>query len=254
MTIDPPTQQPPPQPPAPAPPRRGLPVWAWVLIAVGALMLIGLIVVIVIAVVLITTLRPDPVDPIGAPTPPPTAEATAAPVEPGAGPFSLDSIAPAAQGPFWSVPGDVLTEWETIVFDVDGLNHFQNAELGCDFRTYQAFGVGDPADVSDRAASEAQMDVLAEVWLSEGLIDVERLPQETVWLEMDFTDEVEFLVDRIDGTYAETGVASQTYLIGREFIASGGALAARLECRTDVMEGPDSPLPWILDELGVSTF
>jgi hypothetical protein len=259
----------PPPPPAPepgasqqmqaqptAPPPRGLPAWGWVLIAVGAFLVLAFMAVVVIAVVTITAFRDAPGEPIGAPapTPAPTSEATEAPVVPGGGPFSLDSIAPASQGPFWGVPGEMLTEWETVVFDVDGLNHFQNVELGCDFRTYQSFGVGDQADVSDRAASEAQMDVLAEVWLSEGLTDVDRVQQDSVWLEMDSTDEVEFLVDRIDGTYAETGVESQTYLIGREFLASQGALAARLECRTDVMEGQDSPLPWILDELGVSTF
>lgn len=241
-------------PPPPAAPRRGMPVWGRVLITVGAAMLIGLVVIVVVIVAAVNGLRDDSAAPVVPPTSP--AETvdpgeTLAPVD---GSFSLDTLAPAPMGPFWSVPGDMLTEWDTVVFDVDGLNHFQNADLGCDFRTYQSMGVGDPAGPSDRAASEAQMDVLAQVWVGDGITDVTREPQSTVWLGYDLSDEVEFLVDRVDGTYADTGVETTTYLIGREFLSSGGALAARLECRADTMDGPDSPLGWILDELAAVTF
>ena len=243
-----------PQPAPPIPPKRGMPAWGWVLIAVGAAMLIGLIVVVIAIVVAVTSLRPTPVDPIVLPTSPvETVEPTDDPVLTD-GSYGLDTLAPAAMGPFWSVPGDMLTEWETVVFDVDGLNHFQNAELGCDFRTYQASGVGDSGASSDRVASDAQMDVLADVWIDDGVTVSSRVAQPTVWLEYDLSNEVEFLVDRVDGTYADTGIATTTYLFSREFLSSGGALAARLECRTDTIDGPNSPLSWILEDLGAVTF
>jgi len=236
---------------APTAARRGMPVWGWVLVAVGVAMLIGLVVIVVVVVAAVNGLRDAPVDPITSPLETLEPDPTLAPVD---GAFSLDTLAPAPMGPFWSVPGDMLTEWDTVVFDVDGLNHFQNADLGCDFRTYQSVGVGDRSGSSDRAASEAQMDVLADVWVGDGITGVTRETQPTVWLGYDLSDEVEFLVDRVDGTYAETGVQTTTYLIGREFLSSGGALAARLECRTDTMDGPDSPLRWILEDLAAVTF
>lgn len=238
--------------PSPAKPR--FPGWAWILVAICGVLFLA---VIGVVVAIVSILNASQSTPIATPTPTPTTELTPTPTPTEASDdtrLSLDDRATAAVGPYWSVPGVFLTDWETVVFDEEGLNHFQNTQLNCEFQTFQGRGVGDQNGASDRAASEDQMDVLQEVWAAPTFTNPTRTDLETVWVNYRLQDEVELLALRLDGPHVDTGEDYTTFIVGREFIDPGSALAARIVCPTSVFDGPESPLEWILQEIAIVDF
>ena len=256
-----------PQPqPQPQPPRRGgLPGWAWALIGGGALVMIAIMVTVVIVVSsVLGAIGHGQAEPVETPAPAASdsAPATEAPAagstltEGEAGIFSLDDQVDLGDTfPVWGYP--FQDGWELVLFDQEGVNQSENAELGCLFTSSQnvqpAVDVTATDDLTDTLAT---VDVLEKRLLASG-------PEAKLVGELGSTDfgvnlagaeeRLEFLTTRVDYMNPEAGVSYTNEIAVRAMPLAEALMYVVLSCPTSLVDAGNSPFEELRAGLAVVT-
>lgn len=240
---------PPVGPPA-GPPRRGLPVWAWVIIGAVVALFIGLI----IAMAVFVSQMFSGIDTLGQPeprvTPPVPTEEYVPEEEPAAGTlFTLDDKVDFDDALFWGVGFDEA--WNIEIWDTEGVNQLSDPASGCSLYTYQGFGVPEAEGASsDRDATEQTISVALQMglpWEATGSPEVK--PDGERALKYNFgPDEIE--MQQLRAQYTGTaGDARERVFLLRAFTPRNNVLLAQLDCPAGAPE-----LEQRLDDLGISEF
>lgn len=245
------------------PGRRGLPGWAWALIAGGAAITIAVIVVVaLVATSLLGALSSgnqageEPVAPANPTAPAAGESATPAPAAGASGTVvTLEEHADlGASLPVWLYP--VQAGWETLAAEEDGVSRFTNAQTGCLLSTSQhTESPDDPEATGDMTDSLTKIE-----HIEQGLLDG-RTGAELIG-ELDRTEfsastpagqgNLEFILSRID--YLDDAVnLSYTHEIAlRAVPLSEAILMVVLTCPTTVVDAGDSPFGELRADLTVS--
>jgi len=241
-----------------APRRRGLPKWAWALIAAGAVVLIGMI---VLGAVLVNSVVSAVQNPAGLPTPAATAPAStdAASPAPSATPAPSTSPAPGgtdgaligldeyaelgATPPIWGYP--IIDGWEITIFDQAGVNQSLNAELGCQFTSSQNRQPAyDTAATSDRSDTEASTRAIEQQML--GSIDTAEVTGQPGSTDIgvnlaDGADRLEFLTTRVDYVNPQVNESYTNEVAVRAMPQVEAFMYLVVSCPTALVEAGDSP-------------
>ncbi|MBL5972292.1 MAG: hypothetical protein ACNYNX_02430 [Leucobacter sp.] len=242
-------QQPWAQPQPQQPVRRGLPVGAWIGIGAGALVLVGAMVLVILLVVipatrLVTELGRDRAT---ASEPAEDGLVEEEPLSPASvGVLTLDDTADFLAGPYWSVP--FFDDWDIVTFDVEGINHFSNAGVGCQLLTYQGYGDPNVADGNDWDASEATVPAALQIglpWDSTGDPDV--VMDGIFEVSADYYDSVEMV--RLFAQYSSAEGERERQMLIRAFMPENIVLYAEVDCLAG-SQVPDE----IFDRLRITEF
>jgi hypothetical protein len=252
----------------PQPPRRGgLPRWAWVLIGGAALVMIAIVVVIVIVVNTVlgavsSTAEGD--QPFAAPTSDPaetTLPTEAATTEPSVTPTdtagsdtvtSLDVQADFGT-PFWSFP--IVDGWEVSVFDQEGVNQAENAELGCLFTTSQNRQAAiDSAATGDRSDTEDTIQTLTQLMLDS--VDEAEVVGELGSIDVavgmaDSAEGLEFATSRVEYVNPQDGGRYVNDIAMRAMPLPEAYLYLVVSCPAAVIDSGDSPFEDLLGQSAV---
>lgn len=235
-------------PGGPVPPKKGLPGWALALIIGGGVLLIGVIVVAVLVFSLIANSVKNQADPEPESTPVATEEASP---DPGLKNESIPLSGSADFGgpPIWGAP--YLSGWDIKILDQEGINSFENLTLGCTFTTSQNIQDVDRSSSSDEASSRSLMDVLKNEIFKRSPDSVEAA-EDIVDLSIGASGSsstIEFLSSRLDFT-ASSGEFTSV-IFARSMPHSGSYMYTHLECTRAAIDGADSPLQTLTDQLAV---
>ena len=252
---------PPGSPGSPVLPSKGLPGWAWALIVVGGVMLIGIIVTSVVVALQFLS-RPEPLalcDVPGAdgcgPLPIPTESATTEPsTEPILDFVSIDDLAEFdGTIPIWGLP--ILDGWEITIFDQGGINQMVNPSNGCQFTSSQ--NVQEPltsnsySDFLDTQLSleSIEEDLIATAQESEL---VSSLGSTEFALDIVGSGRtIEFLVSRVDYLNLDTSTRYAYEIAVRAMPEENSLMYLVLACPTDLVDSGNSPFEEIRAELAV---
>lgn len=249
--------------------RRGLPGWAWALIAGGAVLFIAVIVILGLAASAIlgaVTRVDDAADQPASPsatadtvtpsTPMPT-ESAAAPTGADEATGTLISLNEHADlgetFPIWRYP--ILDGWEIVVFDQEGINTTQNTELGCTFTSSQnkqpAQDVSATEDLTD---SLATFEVLEQRWL-DSASDAELIGElDTTSFAVAYPGgqgSLEFISSRIDYLDDATKVRYTSEIAGRAMPLAESFMYIEVSCPTALVDAGQSPFEELRDGLEV---
>lgn len=256
-------------PGGPVPPKKGLPGWAIGLIIAGGLLLIGVIVVaVLVASLIVNAVKEEDCSASGSCGQglPPTAseepladsETEQTPADPEADPgspgtssgnISMDSSAEFDAPPIWSAP--LLEGWEIVILDQDGINQFANTELDCSITTSQNVAPVDLSPSSDLALTMQLMDELGDQ-LASATTTAKVVSERAIDLSLGSAgsgSHIEFAMNRIDYS-TDTGDYASV-LFGRSMPHSGSYMWSQLSCARTVMDGADSPLQVMMDQITV---
>ena len=239
--------------------RRGLPGWAWALIAGGAVVFIAVIVVVGLtasAILGAVTRAGDAADQPASPSAPAGTDtpSTSVPTEPAAttngaddvarGLISLNEHADLGESfPIWRYP--ILDGWEITVFDQEGINTTENIDLGCTFTSSQ-----NKQPAQDLDATEDLTDSLAtfEV-LEDRTLDAH--PGAELIGELDTTSfavaypggeaDLEFISSRIDYLDEALNVRYTSEIAGRAMPLAESFMYIQVTCPTALVDAGQSP-------------
>lgn len=278
--VPPPAEAPaPPAAPAPGDPaarpvRRGLPGWAWAVIAGGVALFIVVIIVVVLAAGALLGAVGRAGQAGGQPaapavTAPPDASSTqesTTPTEPTESPdgdqpaagtrIPLDELADLGPSfPVWNYP--ILDGWEITTFDQNGLNTSQSDELGCVFTSSQ-----NKQPAQDMAATNDMTDTLATFEVLETRA-LEGKPEAELVGELDTADfavaypggegSLEFITSRIDYLDPDRNVDYTLELAGRAMPLSESFMYIEVFCPTALVDAGQSPFEELRGGLEVTT-
>lgn len=259
------------QPPQPQQPqrRRGLPGWAWAVITGGAVLCIAVIVILGLAASAIlgaVTRVVDaadqpaspsaPADTVTPSTPMPT-ESAAAPTGADEATGTLISLNEHADlgktFPIWRYP--ILDGWEIVVFEQEGINTTQNAELGCTFTSSQnKQPAQDVTATEDLTDSLATFEVLEQRWL-DSASDAELIGElDTTSFAVAYPGaqgSLEFISSRIDYLDNATKVRYTSEIAGRAMPLAESFMYIEVSCPTSVVDAGQSPFEELRDGLEV---
>ncbi len=242
-------------PGAPVPSKKRLPGWAIALIIGGGLLLIGIIVVAIMVVSMFLNTRQ--IEDCSMPgscgqglPPTPTGEASISPTEsdPSTDNIPLDGSAAFSNPPVWNTP--FLSGWDINIFDQEGVNQFESKALGCLFTTSQNMQSVDASSPSDAAQSTQLMNDLTDSIVKEvpDAIVTGMRPAE-VGLGISGSHTIEFATARVDYT-TSLGDYVNVFL-ARSMPSSGSYMYALVSCPTATMDGAESPLEDLLDQISI---
>jgi len=234
-----------PQPPK----KRGLPVGAWIGIAIGGVVLLGiisLVIALIVWLVLIPKPTPvpetEPVPPVEVPgeddAPLPTDEV-----------ISLDAPSNFTSGPFWAVT--YAADWDIVQFDVEGINEFSHAPTGCQFLSYQGYGDPNVTASDDRTATEDTIPTALQIGIPwDFTVEPEVLVDGSVDVPVDYAYAVEMLKLRADYTSSDGDRTRQ--IVMRTFMPDDIALYAEVDCPSSA-EAEDAAQQ-MLDGLAITEY
>jgi len=254
---------------APTPPRRGLPGWAWALIAGCAVVMIAVIAVValVVSTIVGTVAREDQG---GGQQPAPVTDAAsdAASTAEATAPAGSTGGVPAADGvligledqadlgptfPIWRYP--MPSGWEITTFDQEGINTSENAELGCLFTSSQNKQPAvDPAATDDLTDTLATMEVLENRML-DGTQDAELIGDlDITEITLEFPEgegSLEFVTSRIDYLDTQLNVPYTTEIAARAMPLAESLMYVVVTCPTALVDAGGSPFDDLREDLAV---
>lgn len=238
-------------PGGPVPPKKGLPGWALALIIGGGVLLIGVIVVAVLIFTMVANAAKELADIGQDVTSTSPAEEPTGPSDSGTNIDSIPLSGAADFGgpPIWGAP--YLSGWDIKVFDQEGINSFENLTLGCTFTTSQNVQEVDRASSSDETSTRSLMDVLKNEIFKRSPDAVEAA-ESIVDLSIGVSGSsstIEFSSLRLDFT-ASSGEYTSV-IFARSMPQSGSYMYTHLECTRAAIDGADSPLQALTDQLAV---
>jgi hypothetical protein len=249
--------------------RRGLPGWAWALIAGGAVVFIGVIVILGLAAsaILGTVTRvEDTADqPVAPSAPAVTATpSTPVPTESAAAPNSEDEATGnlialnehadlGESFPIWRYP--ILDGWEITVFDQEGINTTENTDLGCTFTSSQ-----NKQPAQDVTATDDLTDSLATFEVLENRA-LDAHPDAELIGELDTTSfgvvypggegSLEFISSRVDYLDEATNVRYTSEIAGRAMPLAESFMYIEVSCPTALVDAGQSPFEELREGLEV---
>ncbi len=246
----------------PVPPKKGLPGWAWALIGVGGVLLIGIIVAVVVGASLFFN-RVNPQPPCGEPGaegcgPPATLSTTDPSTDPTTEPdsdfVSINQLADFdGTIPVWGFP--VLDDWEITIFDENGINQMVHVSNGCQFTSSQneqaplTSGADDDYIDTQLTLESIEQDILdaaqdAEIVSSLG-------STEFALDSLGSGRSIEFLTSSIEYLNLDSNTRYTNEVAVRAMPQANAAMYVLLSCPSDLVNAGDSPFEEIRAELAV---
>ena len=145
--------------------------------------------------------------------------------------------------PVWGYP--FQDGWEVVIFDQQGINQSENAELGCLFTSSQnAQPAGDVNAKDDLTDTIATVDVLEQQLLASGHDAklVGELGSTDFGINLpDAVERLEFLTTRVDYMNPEAGVGYTNEIAARAMPLAESFMYIVVSCPTTLVEAGNSP-------------
>ncbi|MBH0053236.1 hypothetical protein I6E74_03520 [Salinibacterium sp. SWN139] len=216
-------------------PRRGLPRWAWALIAAGGLVFIGIAAAFVVTASHVFGTPPaadcdnDRCNSEGTAITKGKSTRSPAPLAGGVEHIPLTTLAVFEGQPVWA--WQMTPDWTHVTFDDNGVNVWQHDETGCSLITSQTVASQMAESPTDSIPSEEMVDGVIEAYADKG-------PEASVLdagtIDVTFsTTQGESAIEFATGTLAltlPTGEHQVAEVIARSMPDSGTSLVATMTC------------------------